>query len=52
MIFDFTFEGNDECDSANGDGWMKINEDRTAEGEIRFHLGDTSKFFAKKAKKR
>ncbi len=48
LIYDFTFEGNDECDSANGDGWMKINEDRTAEGEIRFHAGDKSKFWAKK----
>ncbi|MBS3096991.1 hypothetical protein J4480_06165 [Candidatus Woesearchaeota archaeon] len=52
IIFDFTWEGNDECDSANGDGWMKINDDGTAEGEIRFHLGDTSKFWAKKAKTR
>jgi len=48
MIFDFTWEGSDECDSANGDGWMKINDDGKAEGEIRFHLGDTSKFWAKK----
>lgn len=52
MIYDFTFEGNDECDSANGDGWMKINTDGTAEGEIRFHAGDTSKFWAKRAKKK
>jgi len=50
LIYDFTFEGSDECDPANGDGWMKINDDGAAEGEIRFHLGDTSKFWAKKAK--
>ena len=50
MIFDFTWEGNTECDNANGDGWMRINEDRTAEGEIRFHAGDKSKFWAKKSK--
>ena len=50
LIYDFTFEGSDECNSANGDGWMKINPDGTAEGEIRFHAGDTSKFWAKKKK--
>ena len=48
LIFDFTWEGSDECDSATGDGWMKINADKTAEGEIRFHLGGTSKFWAKR----
>ena len=48
MIFDFTFEGSDECDPANGDGWMKINDDGIAEGEIRFHAGDKSKFLAKR----
>ena len=50
MIFDFTFEGTDECEQTSGDGWMKINADATAEGEIRFHLGDMSKFWAKKSK--
>ena len=49
-IYDFTFEGNDECDPTNGDGWMKIKQDGTAEGEIRFHMGDCSKFWAKRAK--
>lgn len=49
-IFDFTFDGMDECDPTNGDGWMKIKEDGTAEGEIRFHMGDSSKFWAKKSK--
>ncbi len=48
LIYDFTFEGSDECDEESGDGWMKINKDRTAEGEIRFHAGDTSKFWVKK----
>ena len=50
MIFDFTWDGNDECDSANGDGWMKINEDGTIKGDIRFHAGDISEFWAKKSK--
>ena len=52
LIYDFTFEGSDECDSATGDGWMKINADGTAEGEIRFHLGDKSTFWAKRTKKK
>jgi len=30
---------------------MKINLDGTAEGEIRFHMGDSSKFWAKRATK-
>jgi len=50
-VFDFTWNGNDECDAAFGDGWMKIKEDGTAEGEIRFHLGDKSTFWAKKKTK-
>jgi hypothetical protein len=47
-LFDFTWEGCDECDKASGDGWMKIKEDETGEGEIRFHGGDKSTFWAKK----
>ena len=52
VIYDFTWDGSDECHEASGDGWMKINEDGTAEGEIRFHMGDKSKFWAKRAKER
>ena len=48
-VFDFTWEGCDKCDEASGDGWMKIKGDGTAEGEIRFHGGDKSMFWAKKA---
>ena len=50
LIYDFTFDGSDECDPANGDGWMKVNPDGTAKGEIRFHMGDKSTFLAKRAK--
>lgn len=49
LIFDFTWEGGDECDEASGDGWMKVSNDETAEGEIRLHGGDKSMFWAKKA---
>ena len=51
LVYDFTFDGSDECDPTNGDGWMKINLDGTAEGEIRFHMGDSSKFWAKRLTK-
>jgi|SRR3989344_4394444 len=50
QIFDFTWEGSDECDEANGDGWIKIKNDDLLEGEIRFHGGDRSDFLAKKIK--
>lgn len=45
-VFDFTWDGNDECDEAQGDGWMKVKPNGKAEGEIRFHNGDTHKFIA------
>ncbi len=48
MIFDFTWEGQDELDAESGDGWMMIKKDGTAEGEIRVHCGDKSMFWAKK----
>lgn len=52
-IFDFTWEGGDDCDEASGDGWMKLRPGGTAaEGEIRFHCGDTHKFRAVKKPKK
>lgn len=50
QLFDFTFDGNDEMDPASGDGWMKISKNGVAEGEIRFHAGDRSRFWANKMK--
>ena len=50
LVYDFTFDGSDECDPTNGDGSMKVNPDGTAKGEIRFHMGDKSTFWAKRAK--
>src|SRR3989338_640193 len=47
-VFDFTWEGSDECNAASGDGWMKVANRGIAEGEIRFHDGDRSSFWAKK----
>lgn len=51
-IYDFTWEGRDDCSEASGDGWLKLSPDGTAEGEIRFHHGDTHKFRAVKEKRK
>jgi len=44
--FEFTWDGNDECDHVCGYGWVKIKEKDVLEGEFRFHLGDSSTFLA------
>jgi len=46
--FEFTWEGNDECDRVFGSGWVRIKEKGELEGEFRFHRGDSSTFSAKK----
>ena len=48
--FEFTWEGNDECDPACGSGWIRIKEEDSLEGEFRIHLGDDSTFLARRAK--
>ncbi len=48
--FEFTWEGNDECDPASGSGWVRIKEKDLLEGEIRIHRGDDSTFLARRAK--
>jgi len=50
-FFDFTWDGNDECDEASGDGWFKTEDGKTGAGQIRIHRGDTTGFLAKKVKK-
>ena len=47
--FEFTFEGEDECDPVSGFGWIKQKEKDIVEGEFRFHLGDDSTFLARRA---
>jgi hypothetical protein len=47
-LFDFTWQGNDECDEASGDGWIRSIDGKSAEGSIWFHCGDTHRFQAKK----
>ncbi|RPJ78288.1 MAG: hypothetical protein EHM20_04245 [Alphaproteobacteria bacterium] len=46
--FEFTWEGNDECEPASGSGWAKIKEKDVLEGEFRFHYGDRSTFLARR----
>lgn len=48
--FEFSWEGNDECDPASGSGWFRLKDRNTIEGRIRLHLGDSSQFLAKRAK--
>ena len=49
--FDFTWDGNDECDPTSGSGWVKLKGENNVEGEIKLHLGDHSTFQAKRMKK-
>jgi hypothetical protein len=44
--FEFTWDGNDECDEAAGSGWLQFQDDNSLEGNIKFHGGDRSLFWA------
>ena len=48
--FEFTWDGNDECDPAAGSGWLQLKNQDTMRGKIKFHLGDSSEFLAKRAR--
>ena len=48
--FEFTWDGNDENDPANGCGWFWKKSIDQIEGEIRLHNGDDSTFSAVLAK--
>jgi len=48
--FDFTWDGNDDCDHASGSGWVIMKEKDMIEGEFRVHNGDSSTFSARRAK--
>jgi hypothetical protein len=47
--FCLTWEGQDEMDEAQGSGWLELVSSDEVEGLINLHLGDQSKFKAKKA---
>jgi hypothetical protein len=44
---EWTWDGNDEVDPAQGRGWAVVNDDKL-HGMIFFHGGDDSEFVAKK----
>lgn len=50
--FEFTWDGNDECDDASGSGWLRMRSASKdeIEGEIKIHDGDSSGFKARRAK--
>ena len=48
VAFDFTWGGNDECDEAFGDGWIRTEDGKTGTGQIRFHCGDKYGFSARR----
>jgi hypothetical protein len=48
----FSWEGSDECDPANGHGWVVLQDDSSLGGRIFFHLGDDSGFTAVRDKPR
>jgi hypothetical protein len=47
--FTFTWEGQNEMDPVSGSGWLRLVGDGEAEGMIKFHLGDRSRFVAQRA---
>jgi hypothetical protein len=46
---EFTWEGGDENDEANGSGWIGLKDDDTLEGKIKIHHGDSYLFLAEQA---
>lgn len=45
---EFTWEGGDEEELASGTGWAQLKEADILEGQIAFHGGDRSLFWAKR----
>ena len=45
--FEFSWEGNDEMEEVNGNGWIRLKDNnKEIEGEFRFFEGDNSTFLA------
>lgn len=47
--FEFTWDGNDECDEASGSGWLEMESRNKLEGKIKIHHGDSSTLAAERA---
>ena len=46
---EFDWQGNDEMESANGDGWAELQEDGSLQGEICLDNGDDILFIARRS---
>ena len=44
---EFDWNGSDEMDQVDGDGWADLQADGTLNGQFRFHNGDDIDFIAK-----
>jgi hypothetical protein len=44
----FDWDGNDEMDEAQGDGWAELQPDGSLKGAICFHGGDEANFIARR----
>jgi len=49
--FEFTWDGNDECDEESGSGWLEMESRNKLEGRIKIHHGDSSTLSAERASK-
>jgi hypothetical protein len=49
--FEFTWDGNDECDEASGSGWLEMESKDRLEGKLKIHHGDSSTLAAERAPK-
>ena len=47
--FEFTWEGDDEGTPMSGSGWFESSKENNLMGKIKIHLGDSSKFKARRA---
>jgi len=45
---DFSWQGNDEMDEAQGDGWVELQPDGSLNGAICFQGGDEANFIARR----
>ncbi len=48
--FEFTWDGNDECDPASGSGWLKLKDKNSVDGRVKFHQGASSSLVTKRMK--
>ena len=46
--FEFTWDGNDECEEASGSGWLQLKDKDSLDGHIELHTGDESDLVAKR----